>query len=294
MSNIGHVMVATDLSDHSRHALERACRLASDRGESCTAVLVVKTGAVEALRRLVGEDAATTEAYLLQDSQEKLECVVADVFGSTKVDTRVVVGNVTATLLAQAAEVGAGLIVLGARGSGLLRRLVLGSTAERMLRNTSLPVLVVRQPPTESYRRVLVAVDFSSASAEALRLAMVLAPDAEFVLVHAYEVPFESKLRFAGVDESTIDQYRQRAEREATQDLDALVSTAGLDPARVRFVVVQGDPARILVEQQQGCDLLAVGQRGMGALEELLLGSVTKHVLDETDIDVLVAIPTPA
>lgn len=290
ISNIGRVMVATDLSDQSRHALERASRIAAAGGESCTAVLVVNGGGLETLCRLMGEDTATFETHLMQDSKAKLDQLVDEIFGSTAVDTRVVAGNVGASLLAQADELDAGLVVLGARGGGLLRQLVLGTTAERILRKTARPVLVVRQSPVGEYRRVAVAVDFSPTSATAVRLAMALAPNAELVLVHAYEVPYESKLRFAGVDESMIERYRQRAEDEATNDLETFMAEVGLSPARARIVVEQGDPTRIVLDQH-GCDLLVVGQRGKGALEELLLGSVTKHVLAETNIDVLVAVP---
>jgi nucleotide-binding universal stress UspA family protein len=292
MSEIGNLMVATDLSERSRHALERAARLTAAGGGPCTAVLVVNGGALETICALMGDDTPEFETQLLQDSRTKLDELVDEIFASVPVDRRVAVGNVVATLLAQAEDLDAALILLGARGGGLLRRLILGTTAERMLRKTTRPVLIVRQPPVEDYRRVLVAVDFSPASATALRLALAIAPDAELLLVHAHEVPFESKLRFAGVDEPMIEQYRQRAEDQATQQLEQFIAHVGLVPGRARFIIAQGDPARVILDQE-GCDLVVVGQRGKGAFEELLLGSVTKHVLSETNIDVLVAVPTP-
>jgi nucleotide-binding universal stress UspA family protein len=196
-------------------------------------------------------------------------------------------------LVAQAASLGAELVVLGARGEGFLRHLVLGTTAERLLRKLERPVLVVRQMPYDGYRRVLVAVDFSAASAEALRLASVVAPSAERVLVHAYDLPFEGKLHFAGVDDAAIHAYRRRAEREALDRLEAFAREAGLEAGDTRLLVGRGDPSRVVIERQQdeGCDLIVVGKRGKGLVEELLLGSVTKHVLAECTTDVLVAVP---
>jgi nucleotide-binding universal stress UspA family protein len=290
MSKIGNVMVATDFSERSRHALERASRLVATDGGPCTVVHVVNEGALESLCRLMGDDTPAFETHLLEDSKAKLGQLVDEIFGSASVDTQVVIGNVVRTLLAQADELDAGLIVLGARGGGFLRRLILGTTAERMLRKTARPVLIVRQPPAGDYRRVLVAVDFSPDSVTALRLAMAIAPHAELVLVHAYEVPFESKLRFAGVDEPTIERYRQRAEDQAIQELEQFIAQVGLAPGRARLVVEQGDPTQIILAQRD-CDLLVVGKRGKGGFEELLLGSVTKHVLAETHVDVLVAAP---
>jgi nucleotide-binding universal stress UspA family protein len=65
----------------------------------------------------------------------------------------------------------ADVLVLGARGAGFMRHLLLGSTAERMLRRTSRPMLVVERPPQGPYRRLLVAVDFPPVALPACTLA---------------------------------------------------------------------------------------------------------------------------
>jgi pyruvate/2-oxoglutarate dehydrogenase complex dihydrolipoamide acyltransferase (E2) component len=67
------------------------------------------------------------------------------------------------------------LLVLGARGTSFMRHLMLGSTAERLVRKSNRPLLVVRQPPHERYRRVIVALDFSPSSLAALELARAVA-----------------------------------------------------------------------------------------------------------------------
>ncbi|HRC39711.1 MAG TPA: universal stress protein, partial [Rubrivivax sp.] len=190
----------------------------------------------------------------------------------------------------------ADLLVLGARGSGFLRRLVLGTTAERLLRRTTRPLLVVRQTAHEPYRRVLVALDFSPWSAQALRLARRAAPHARLVLLSAFQVPFEEKLRFAGVDAATLDHYRAQARALATQRLYAAAHDAGLKPGHWDARIVEGDASQRILEHEQesDCDLVVVGKHGQSAAEELLLGSVTKHVLDEGSADVLVSTaPTP-
>lgn len=294
MNEQGHIMVATDLSGPSRYAVERARQLASAQGVGCTAVHVVSAGALDELRHLLGGTGAPAEEQVLADAREQLARSAREArAGGPILGQRVAVGRVVDELVAQAASLEAGLVVLGARGEGFLRHLVLGTTAERVLRKLARPVLVVRQMPYDGYRRVLVGVDFSAASAEALRLAGVVAPQAQRVLVHAYELPFEAKLHFAGVDESAISGYRRRAEAEARSRLEAFAREAAVGPDTARLLVGRGDPSRVLVERQQeeGCDLIVVGKRGKGVVEELLLGSVTKHVLAESATDVLVAVP---
>ena len=72
---------------------------------------------------------------------------------------------------ASAATTDADLVVVGSRGESVLRRMVIGSTASRLLRKSRCPVLVVKNPFKQPYRRVLLPMDFSPASALALRLA---------------------------------------------------------------------------------------------------------------------------
>lgn len=185
----------------------------------------------------------------------------------------------------------ADLLVLGARGAGNMRHLLLGSTAERMLRKTLRPLLVVKQAPQDAYRRVLVPVDFSSWSAPALALAQAIAPQAELTLLHAFEAPFEGKLHYAGVESATIEHYRSVAKHDALHAMKRLAAEVGLDARAAHSTrVLHGDAARRILEQAQapGCDLIVIGKHGESMLEELLLGSVTMRVLAESGCDVLV------
>ena len=201
------------------------------------------------------------------------------------------IGSVLKEIDSEAEAVDAGLLVLGARGAGFLRRLALGSTSERLLCRTTRPLLVVRQRPHEPYRRVLVAIDFSPWSGHAIDLARRVAPHARLLLFHAYQVPFEEKLHFAGVDAAIIDRYRKRSCVDATQRLHALVAVSGLKPGDWEPCIVEGDASQRIVEleQEKDCDLVVLGKHGQSAAEDLLLGSVSKHVLAEGSTDVLVS-----
>ena len=75
------------------------------------------------------------------------------------------------------------------------------------------------------------------------------------------------------------------------QRLYAAAHDAGLKPGHWDARIVEGDASQRIVEHEQesDCDLVVVGKHGQSAAEELLLGSVTKHVLDEGSADVLVS-----
>ena len=66
---------------------------------------------------------------------------------------------------------------------------------------------------------------------------------------------------------------------------------AGLSPSQWELCLVEGDASRRIVEHEQSrdCDLVVLAPRGRSAAEDLLLGSVTRHVLAEGQVDVLVS-----
>jgi len=104
-------------------------------------------------------------------------------------------------------------------------------------------------------------------------------------------VPFEEKLRFAGVDAATVELYRGRARTQARQRLFALADEVGLTPGLWEPCVVEGDASLRIVENEQAhdCDLVVLGKHGQSAGADLLLGSVTEHVLAEGASDVLIS-----
>jgi len=292
------ILAATDLSAPARHAVARAFRIAADSGAKLDLMHVINQGALDALRQLLGLQAAEVATRLLDAARETLSSLAAELGQAHGVSagTHLVFGRVLNAILDQADARDVDLLVIGARGEDYLARLLLGATAERLLRRTLRPLLVVKQRAHEGYRRVLLPLDFSPWSHTALKLARAVAPAAELVLMHAFEAPFEAKLEFAGVEESTLTLYRIAARREALEQLQLFAAAAGLGEANVRYRVQHGDASLsiLTLEQELDCDLIVMGKHGQGVLEELLLGSVTKHILAESSCDVLVASHPPA
>ena len=241
----------------------------------------------------MGGDVLAVKAALKCDAHDRLDQLTGNAAINRGVvpHTCVADGNPFATIAAEAEVLNADLVILGARGESFLRHTLLGSTAARLLRKSSRqPVLVVKQPPHEAYRSVLIAVDFSPVSLSAIRMAKQVAPGADLVLLHAFELPYEGKLTFAGVDEQLIRQYVTAGSESRRKRLHDLAVAAGLTTSEYSARIVHGDPAQqiIAMEQEVNADLIVVGKHGSHIAEELLIGSVTKHVLAESQCDLLV------
>lgn len=292
MTPLRHLLAATDFSGPARHALDRAALLAGQLDASLSLLHVVNRSALDHLRALLGADADAVSARLLADAEANLAALAGQLSANSgrAIAGRLTQGRVLQEIPAALAASDADLLVMGARGANFVREFLLGSTTERVLRKSRKPVLAVKQRPHESYRRVLVPVDFSAHSAPAVEMAQAIAPGAEITLLHAFEVDFESKLQFAGVAEETIERYRITAKQRALAQLDAFRAASTVPAAQLTREVAHG-PANLRIlekEQELGADLIVIGKHGQSALEEMLLGSVTKHLLAYSDCDVLV------
>lgn len=294
MATLNRILAATDLSAPARHAVERAALVAADNGAALSLIHVANLEPLDQIRQLLSSEPESLEQNLVDQLRESLRLLGAAIherFGTTAA-LRVAIGELLPELLNHAATLPADLLVLGARGSSFLRHILLGTTAERLLSSSRYPMLVVKQPPHEPYRKLLVPVDFSPGSLRALKLAQAIAPQADLVVLHVFEIPFEGQLRYAGVDEAKIEHYRAVAHDQAWNKLQQLGEKAGLDISRTHLLVRQGDVSQRIFEQEQeaDCDLIVIGKHGRDAFEELLLGRVTRHVLTESQGDILVSL----
>ena len=88
-----------------------------------------------------------------------------------------------------------------------------------------------------------------------------------------------------------FDYSKTTIDASARDQLLSLAERAGLAPGHWDPCIVEGEASLRLVEQEQvlDCDLVVIGKHGQSAAEDLLLGSVTKHVLAESQGDVLVS-----
>lgn len=293
MIELRSVVAATDLSAPARRAVERAARLARSASASLTLVHAFSGTSLDELRRWLDTDESGAVQSIHDDVRERLRELAGELGArhAINVDECTVTGDPVDVIVHVAQERQADLVVIGTLGSGFLRNRLVGSTAERVVRKSSRPVLMVRLAPQAPYRCVLVPVDFSAWSERCVEIAAAVAPGAHFVLMHAIAVPFENLLGPAGVEARVVDDYRAAARSEAMQRMRDLASLAGFVDGRWTALAPDGGEPWIPIvrqEQEQDCDLIVVGKHGRSAVEDLLIGGTTNRVLGESSSDVLV------
>lgn len=179
------------------------------------------------------------------------------------------------------------LIAMGTHGRTGMSKLLMGSTAEKVLRHAACNVLTVRAdarvPAEARFDTILVPVDFSDGAGKALDVARQLRTDTSVLyLVHVVEpVP---PMYYAGDVTSRFDldgELRRRIEnslRDWSGDLDA------------RRLVAEGNPAAetVRVANDVEADLIVISTRGLTGIDRLLVGSVTERVCRMATVPVLV------
>ena len=278
------LVAATDFSSDAGNAVRRAALLAAQQGAELELLHVVSRRALESVREWVRTPVDVADR-LVEDTRRLLEQAAASL--GTPATARVAVGDVLEEIVASAS--GAALLVVGARGLNPLRDALVGTTAEHLLRRCRCPVLVVRTAAREPYRNVLAAIDLLPGSGSGLAGAARIAPSAKLTAVHAYEVVFEGALRRAGVQTEEIEQHRAQVFQQALAEIRRLSEAATGDADRFLPMVERGDAAALILERERslGADLVVISQRTRSALEALVLGSVTRHVLADAKADVL-------
>lgn len=290
MSGIQRVMAATDFSHGAQSAVRRAVLLAKAFGATVEIVHAAHLPLLDEVWSKLAEKEGISEDTLLKTAAGRLGELAADLerrFG-LRPASRVLRGRAQQVLAGWARESAADLIVIGAHGEHVLLDLFVGSTALKVLRLASAPVLLVKQTPPFDYERIVVAVDFSPAAHAAVACAAAMFPRADLYLFHAYEVPFEREMYYAGSDDDAVDHYRRLGESEARRRMEAFVASLPAPGRCLRKVRHGYAPA--LINQyaaELGADLVVMGSQGKSELEASLLGSVSSHLITEFSGDML-------
>ncbi|MFP3588025.1 universal stress protein [Paraburkholderia sp. SIMBA_055] len=145
-----HIMVALDGSDAAKRALSEAIQLTKLSRGRLTAVYVLDQSAAFTYAgacdpHLLSGAARQVGTTLLDGAQKQMREM--DVVGDTEiVETQGIAEDIAGTLLRFVQWSGADLVVMGTHGRRGLRRMVIGSVAERFVRHATCPVLLVREP----------------------------------------------------------------------------------------------------------------------------------------------------
>lgn len=281
------LMLATDLSNRSDRALRRAAQLARQFDCPWTLLHVVDD---DQPQRRIELETAQVRRYL----DEQLD-FFTELAGRAP-EVWVEVGDPAQHIADCTRWADIDLLVVGSHRRNPLRDIFVGTTLERLLRTSHVPILLVNRPTEHDYRMPLLALDCSLASAQAARAAHALGllPETGAKALHAFDPLAGAMLLAAGAGAGTIPgDYAADERRRATAGLDAFLLKEELEGLIDQRLIEEGQPMTALrrVLEREPVDLLVMGTRGLTGMKRILIGSVADAAIRELDCDILAVPP---
>jgi nucleotide-binding universal stress UspA family protein len=198
-----------------------------------------------------------------------------------------------------ARDISIDLIVIATRGHTGLKHLALGSTAERVVRYSPCPVLVVRpstakaRKPQLGFKKILVPIDFSECSMKGLAYAKAWARQFESTLVLLNSVHFEYYVASDEYVRYDLPLLMQQAEKVAREQMRDLVRRTDWEGLKVETSLQVGHAGQQICERTQDCgaDLIVTSTHGTTGLKHVLIGSTAEYAVRHASCPVLV-VPT--
>jgi nucleotide-binding universal stress UspA family protein len=141
------------------------------------------------------------------------------------------------------------------------------------------------------YKKILAGVDGSETSMKALKHAIELAEihDSELHIISVLE---EFKLPFASEYELWANESRDEQVSKVLEEMNSAVMSIKTDDIEidVETRIEEGKPAKIITEiaEQEGFELIVIGAKGLGRVEEFLLGSTSREIVNTSKVPVLI------
>lgn len=278
--------------DRSEAAARRAFALASRLDASVALFSVVDTSVAQAAAAL--EDSARVRERLRESAETAVARLEAHARESgLPVEAAVREGVPAETIVDFAAESDADAIVMGTAGRGRVRRSVVGSIADTVVRTAPVPVVTYNPTALENgdgsnVDSIVIPTDGSRPAESAADLGIVLAARLD-ATAHLLAV----------ADRQVARQLERVIDEEAVDSLDQLLKRAGAHLARLLTVAESrtvdtvtvtraGSPAEVIVEYaEEHADLIVMGTRGRGGVDRFVLGSVADSVIREASVPIM-------
>ena len=268
------VLAAVDFSEPGRVAFDRALAMSRNHGAQLTVVHAVPTD------RRFGWEALQRIALMASLRQ------AADAAG-VPLTVSVQHGDPAHVILLHARARRPDLIVMGTNGRSGFDRFRMGSVAETVALQATQPILVVPSAigkvadSMTPFKNILVAVDLSDGSSEAIEKALSMADgNSRLTVVHVVRgMPFSRSFRYPY--QLMEPEYQRQVARDAWRRIAEVIPMDATASRRVHARVVTGEPTSEIsrIAAEIGADLILMGVTARGALGRLIFGSTAARVI---------------
>lgn len=288
---LGSIVVAVDGSEHAHRAVEWAAEQAQFENRSLVAVSAAEWDHLQVGNWPASTDGTLVREAMLDDARAAAEAAVALVRRerpTVAVQPVVVPGDARRTLIDLSHE--AHLLVLGSRGRGPLRSMLLGSVSSSVAKHAGCPVVVCRpRLPGATGGGVVVGTDGTPESLPVIEFAFAQASlrDLPLTVLHVYWEAVAAVAGLRGGPDTVLAQPEM-------EDLRVVLSqsvagfTEKYPDVKVSLRLQHGLVDEALTSRDQGRDLVVVGRHRMDSVGRMLIGSMATAVLERAQSTVAI------
>ena len=290
-----NILCATDFSDFSNHTIGYGVALAKEFEAKLFVSHVIDLSSVA----IYGEfqlDPVGQQNRIVEDAAVQLKELTGD--QPISWEPLITVGKPADEISRAVEEKDIDLVITATRGRAGLKRIILGSVTERLMRTLTCPLLVVNSPEHKfvsaadqaiKIKKILVGCDFSPDSGQALKHALSLAQEfqAELHLAHVIEPPTQPDLH---KEDTPVSEEIQQDYRDLlTRKLREMVPAEARLWCTPQTGLLEGQPYEEIVAyaESKNIDMIVLGVRGHGLVKTLFLGSTTDRVVRRSPCPVL-------
>jgi nucleotide-binding universal stress UspA family protein len=283
-------------------ALEYALHFARQDAGTVYLFHAVPTDEIHLLRKIYhpSEHGGADVVQAEQVARERLEELAREHLQGARYEIVTMCSGDSAKAILETEErTGADLVVMATHGRTGIAHLILGSVAEKVVRESKRPVFTTRRGEPLSgvkpFQKILVPVDISDPTNAALACARRIAEQSGGMLYPLHIVPTdETELLLHDVYEAREDKTSHKvnavvAEKVARRKLAALAEEHLGGMRYEPLLQVSGDPAKTILEvvSDISADLIVMTTHGVSGFFHLLLGSITEKMMREANCPVL-------
>lgn len=221
------LLVATDLSPTGKVVLEKAFKLAK-RYHKPLFILHVSETTLFAPKIIELTQIEANLCKLLEPFYARYPEVKATLLCRQ--------GGIEESIISAIKETQASLLLIGTSGEdNLLREFFLGSHCRKIIRFSTIPVLVVKNEEESDYSKIFIPTDFSPSSQKMANLTLHLFPHAYISLFHVILKPFEQRLGMYGLDKDEILRYHKDIDNQSASEADHFIEKLKLPSGKHRI-----------------------------------------------------------
>lgn len=280
MCKYRRILVGLDGSDASRHALEEALKFAKETQAEVIAISVIPVlkGLASALSIFgnIKENLKKTHVKVLEEAED-----LAEDFGM-KIKTILEEGKPCEKIIEAIGKFDCDLVITGRRGATSFDKILIGSTAARVLNESPVDMIIVPRKSSLRIKKILAATDGSVVGNNAVKKAgkVAKAYDAELDIISVVQLPPESVI---GIEE-IMDILKNELQKELEPIIEE-IRNLGLQP---QVFIEKGDPHAVIVNKINtlGSTILAIG-----ADEETgrkIIGSAAQKIIANSPVPILI------